>query len=214
MTLVLKLEWAWGGSKIVTAHNTDPLSDVLSLHGFTGIPGTELFIAHRGRLLSSSFSLSFHEIQNGDRVICYMKKLPTNEKSRKFLESLIPSRHVATQIFPAADTSETNRRTQNARMDDLAFSSWESQADCGKMMADLLQEQEEQSQEKATPEDEFELDLTDATEISDLPLPSLLRSDGFGQTNWAKGTRGWRSGYVADVAEQPRRGNFFDHLKK
>jgi hypothetical protein len=213
MAIVMKLTWTWGGSKIVSAQSTDILSDVLCSNGFVAVSGTELYVAHRGRFLDISFSVGFHELKPGDRLICHVQKLPSKDQSRRFLESLTPSRRFVSHMSPVTDLYEANRRTVNARLDDLSFASWESLPDYRGMMADLLQEQEEQNSTDQSDDDLYQLNFTEATEISDQPLPSMFHADGLGHGSSGKGG-GWTSAYVKDIADQSRRGSFFDHLKK
>jgi hypothetical protein len=199
---------------VIIAHETDALSDILSSHGFAAVPGTRLCVAHRGRFLEDDLSLHFYHIKSGDSLICLVKQQPSTEKSRKFLESLSPVRRVVCQMVPLADSIEENRRAEEARLSDLSLASWEATTDFREVMKDLLEQQEPQKVHKE-PEDQIRaLDLTPATQISDAPLPTFFRASTIPHNGVIKSGYEWGSGYRKDRSDQPKRGNFFDNLKK
>jgi hypothetical protein len=147
--LVLWLQWTWGSSKIALVHRTDVLTDVLTSHGFTATEGFDLFVAHQGRLLDGYFSLQFHGIKSGDRLVCVLRKLPSKDKSRRFLDSMTPPRRMFCQSTPVTDSSDADRRTEQARLNDISFANWESLPGLPAVMNDILKEQEEQIYENS-----------------------------------------------------------------
>jgi hypothetical protein len=82
------------------------------------------------------------------------------------------------------------------------------------MMADMLRQQDDQSSDQQSDDESPPLNLTEATEISDLPLPNLFYSNGFSHGYSAKGACEWTSGRLTDISEQPPHGDFFHDFKK
>jgi hypothetical protein len=212
--LVLKLEWSWGGSKIVHASSTDTLSHVLMSNGFAAMEGSVICVAHRGRLLQEDFTLHFSQVKTGDRLICTMKKLPTKEKSRAFLATLSRSRRVVCQMVPVVDPSESSRRAEQARIADLSFSTWEAMNDLPALLTDLFRQESEQNQERKSTSEIPPTNLTEARQICEDPLPYHFQAISFAANGTRKGGPGWSSGFVKDIPDQSKRGDFFEDLKK
>jgi hypothetical protein len=210
----VNIEWAWGCSKIVHACSTDILSDVLNSNGFCPIEGSRLLVAHRGRFLVPDFSLQFHEIKTGDHVVCILKRLPSRDKSQRFLESLSPPHRIVFQPISVTETPETDRCCEEARLGDLTFAHWESNPGFPLVMTDLLRQQEEESNEKQSDGITWLTHLTDSPEICEGPLPTASHYETSLASSVFKNGPDWCSGFVADIADQSIRGNYFDHLKK
>jgi hypothetical protein len=212
--LVLSVQWNWGSPKIVRVRSTDILSDVLTSNGFIPMEGFRLFVVNRGRLLDEGFSLQFHEITTGDHLVCVLKRLPSKDKSRRFLESLTPARRVVCQTTPIADAAEADRRSEQARLNDISFAGWESLPALRVVMNDLLREQEEHDHGKLSDEDIYPTNLAESQGMGETPLPNLFHTDCMPANGIFKNGYEWSSRYVKDIPDQAKRGNFFDHLKK
>jgi hypothetical protein len=211
--LVIRVSWTWGGSTIIYAHPTDLLSDVLSCHGFSPVPGSDLGVALRGRFVEHCFSLQFLQIQSGDHLHGLLKRQPSNEKSRRFLESLAPAKR-RSQPVAVIDHSDANRRSQQARLSDLFHAQWEGRMDFNAFLIEMLERHAEPHKDVRSDFETRIPDLSQPRRISEDPLPRMFQIHGFTSAEVFKSDRDWRSGYVKEVSGKTKRGNFFDHLKK
>jgi hypothetical protein len=212
--VVLKLKWTGGASKIARVHRTDVLSDVLTTHGFTAPEGFDIFIAHRGSLLGVDFSLQFHGINTGDHLVCVLKKLPSKDKSRQFLDSVAPARRIFPQYTPVTDSSDVNCSTEQARLNDISFRVWESLPGLPAVMNDLLKELEEQIRENPSSVDLCPANVTESREMSEAPLPNPFHTDSNPWNGVFKSSYEWGARCVKDIPDQFKHGDFFDDLKK
>jgi hypothetical protein len=211
--LIIKVAWSWGGSQIIHAHATDALSDVLASHSFSATNGSDLHVALRGCFVDTCFSLQFLQIHTGDHLYCLLKRQPSKEKSRRFLESLTPKPR---RSPPAAiaDRTDGNKRSQQAKLDDMAYAQWESRVDSRSVLTQILKQREDQTNDTQSDDETYVTELSQEGEISEAPLPHLFQSDGFATAGVLKAGYGWKPGCLKGVSNQSKRGNFFDHLKK
>jgi hypothetical protein len=211
MDLILKVQWQWGGSKIVRTCASCPVSDVLAFQGFSPLENTTLLVAHKGHLVDPLFSFQYHNVQTGDRLVCMLKRLPSREKSSRFRESVSPTKRVVCQLAPISDPAEANRRAQIARLTDLSFLAWEAMPDGQLVMEDMLRQQERQAKDRvgfAGP-----TVVPESRGMSEAPLPNCFHSDAVLGSGVCKGKQ-WPPGFVKDLSDQPRRGSPFDWIKK
>lgn len=169
------LTWTWGGAVTVESKRDSLLIDSLKRSGFTGIEGARIVCVFKGKVVIPEFSIQYLGIKNGDKIVVCAKKDQTRDRSKRFLESLKPTKKVAQQVVVSPDITEVAARLEHARINDLAFSSWEAMPDYPLVMNDLLKSQEEQHVEVVA-DDEIEItDITPATHINEDPLPNIFK---------------------------------------
>jgi hypothetical protein len=200
MDLALRVQWHWGGSKVIRVSSASPISAALTAHGFTALPDTFLVVAHRGRSVSPQFTFRHYGVRSGDRLVCLLKRLPTREKSRRFLESLFPRKAAA-----APARADDGNAAQVARLEDLEFISKEAMPNFPAVLNDLLREQ-----------DSDEGDSYDCIEPTVLSEADLIAEDPLPISHKAEAVVVWKSvcGRAPALMEQQRRGNSFDQIKK
>jgi hypothetical protein len=206
MDLVLKVQWQWGGAKIIRTTADSPVCDAVALHGFAPVADTTLLVAHRGRLIDPLFTFRSHDVQAGDRLVCMLKRPPS-----RFRDLVSPTKRVVCQLAPISDPAEAGRRGQTARLTDLSFVGWEAMPMGHLVMVDLLRQQEKQVKDKV--EVSGPTVVTESHGMSEAPLPILVQSDAVTGSGICRGHQ-WMKGFVKDIADQPRRGSPFDRIKK
>jgi hypothetical protein len=163
MDLALRVAWHWGGSKVIRTSSTFPIYAALAPHGFISLPSALLVVAHRDRFVDPQFTFCHYAIRSGDLLVCALRRLPTREKSWRFLESLFPRRLPAD---PARDDDERSA-WQVAHLSDLEFMSKEGRSDFPVILNEMLREQdEEESDDTQEP-----TVLAAASKIAEDPLP-------------------------------------------
>jgi hypothetical protein len=132
----LRVQWLWGRGTRITVSEYDVVGESLTFHGFSALHGTELILAHRGRVLDERFTFHHHGVRPGDLIICQLKRIPTKEKSQRFLSSLAKRRQIP---LPAASERDSSARVaEQARLSDLAFAAWECHPRLPTILRDLL----------------------------------------------------------------------------
>jgi hypothetical protein len=86
-TLVLRVQWNWGDSKIVHTPSSSSIGGVLSSHGFHRPGEHQLLVAYKSELTNLLFSFHYYHVFDLDRLICLAKKIPSKSNSLLFLKS-------------------------------------------------------------------------------------------------------------------------------
>jgi hypothetical protein len=195
MDLALSVRWHWGGSKVIRASSASPISTALTSNGFSALPNTLLIVAHKGQVVNPQFTFHHYQIRTGDQLVCLLKRLPTREKSCRFLEALFPRKAIA-----AATPTEDDRTTQQvARLSDLASMMREARPGFPLVRSDQLAEQDDDGCLEPTI-------LSETIEIAEDLFPMSCQPET---------VVAWKSvcGRALELMEQ-RRGNSFDQIKK
>jgi hypothetical protein len=177
----LRVQWTWGGRKVIKVSEYDVVGATMCLHGFSALNGTQIFFAHRGRILDDRFTFRYHGIKPGDLIVCQLRRLPTKDKSERFLSSLAHRTHVG---FPVTNERDDQARfAEQARLCDQAFAEWECHPQLPTILRDLLSDRS----------DSGEFDEEEPTvvcgphEISERPLPCATGGMGRGRRSEARG---------------------------
>jgi hypothetical protein len=202
--LILRVQWYWGGSTIVRTPSSSSIGDALSIHGFAAFDRSIVVVAHRGRLVDPLFTFHHYNVRSGDRLVCLSKRLPSKDKSNRFLSSLCapPRRPVEA---PRPDLTDADRTAEVARLNDFTYLASESAPELVGIARDLLRQQDEQASERNDIRIPTVLRLDAAPKISDAPLPCCFRREDVANAVWKKY---WL------VPEQQPRGGHFDGLRK
>ena len=136
--LVLRMQWNWGGEKIVKTNSFEVIGDCVSREGFVPFEGSRIFGACNGRAIDLDMTFSYYNIRNGSKVVLCAKRVPGRGSRRQFGEMRNQRRGVAEELFRRR--IDVARREEIARLDDLAFASWECETEFATMMKDMLKE--------------------------------------------------------------------------
>ncbi|KAK8893454.1 hypothetical protein M9Y10_021876 [Tritrichomonas musculus] len=201
--IVIRAQWTWGDSKIIKTLDTNVIGDVLTEEGFEEISGNRLIIVCNGKILEPYFTFAHYSIKNGMKLVMALKKLPTKDRSRKFLESLNMNKQNAVS-FPQTQQNENSqaevaRMEEIARLTDLAYSTWEALPDCNLIMNEILSSQQEQAQEYIYEEEPIPTDITKADQIQEDPLPNFLDDLRVSSSGTLKSEISFSSGLLPDT---------------
>ncbi|OHT12486.1 hypothetical protein TRFO_17640 [Tritrichomonas foetus] len=190
--------WNWGGAQIIDALSSDQIGETLAEFGFSALAGTRLIIAHNGKVIDPSFSFGYYNTTNGSKFVLLLKKLPSKERSRKFLESM--EKRDTIQYFKVTrDPTEITRREEIARLNDLALMTWESLPDFPLIMKEIINSQEKQSAESwLVRNNNYETVIPESSKISEDPLPNLFEKEKVGAPGLFKNDFGLGSSFMAD----------------
>lgn len=201
--IIIRAQWTWGDSKIIKTFDNNVIGDVLSEEGFEEISGNKLIIACNGKLIEPCFTFAHYSIKSGMKLVMTLKKIPTKDKSRKFLESLNMNKQNSITLNQShqaeKNQSEEARMEEIARLTDLAYSTWEALPDCNLIMNEILASQEEQAQEYAFEEENIPTDITKADQIQEEPLPNFLDDLRVSSSGTLKNEYNFSSGLLADT---------------
>ena len=152
--LVVKVQWSWGGSKVVTVDANAPLGESLSRFGFipSSPENSQLIYACNGKALRGDLSFGFQGVKNGNLIICHDKTIrpKTSDRKRKFLESL---KHRPMYNYEDEESKrfakqtakiEEARRVEISRLNDITFSSYEMMIEYPMLLKDMLKSEEEE----------------------------------------------------------------------
>ncbi|OHS97307.1 hypothetical protein TRFO_36547 [Tritrichomonas foetus] len=139
-----------------------------------GQPGSQqLLFVYKGKILDGNFSFDYHKIKTGSTIICHLKnvKAHSNEKKMRFLESLKAKNNYSNifsqnELFQADFNIKTRyyeylknreienekysnildeaRRSEISRLNDLAFSAWETMPEYPNILKEMLKNEEEE----------------------------------------------------------------------
>lgn len=199
--IVIRVQWTWGESKIIKTFDSNVIGEVLSEEGFEELNGNRIIIVCDGKILEPYFTFKHYSIKSGMKLVLALKKIPTKDKSRRFLESLNKQNSVTS---PQSHQSERNqaeiaRIEEIARLTDLAYSTWEALPDCNLIMNEILASQEEQTQEYIYEEEQIPTDITKADKIQEDPLPNFLDDLRVSSSGTLKNYSSFGSGIIADT---------------
>ena len=125
--LLVHVRWNWGGDKTIEVNSCDVIGECLETEGFVVPSNSDLFAAFRGQLISLRMSFSYYGMVDGSVIVLVMKKRKTHDRTRRFLESLKRKEPIVTIVAP--DPCLIARKEEMARLNDLAFASWEAGPD-------------------------------------------------------------------------------------
>jgi hypothetical protein len=181
--IVIRVRWTWGGGVIARASPFSIICDVLEAHGFSGPAQTRLIVACLGRVIDPAFSFSHYRIPNGSTIACLLRRLPSRDKSRRFLDSLAPPPPDARAF--EADPAFVR---EQLRLTDLTFAAWD---DDPATPIDLLRQREEGMKEIiARAQLPAPVTIVAATPtIGETPLPKFERGD---TATFCKNAAKWR----------------------
>jgi hypothetical protein len=211
MDLVLKVQWQWGGAKVVRTCADRPVCDVLSLHGFSALENATLLVAHKGRVIDGLFTFGHHDVRTGDRLVCLLRRPRGRDRSSRFRDMVWPVKRVVCQLGPIGDPAEASRRAEIARMTDLSFIGWELMPDGQRVMEDFQQEKEKQPKDRAGFSGPTV--VTESQGMSEAPLPIFSQPDAVLWSAISKGKR-WPPGFVNELSDQARGEGPFDGIEK
>jgi hypothetical protein len=206
--LRIKVQWNWGGARIVDTDSTATVFEALTANGFSALPNSILFVAHRGRFIESHFTLRYYGIKSGDILVCLLRALPTNDKSRRFLASLEPREPLHYTAVPAGMANQTDIQVEASRLSDLTFAGWEVHNGFTLILAELVRQNQEDT---PTPGNQRRTVIAATPAICEDPLPmlDLTEKEKMGQYD-----RDWKREIISVIPEQQRRGNPPDGRKK
>lgn len=201
--IIIRVQWTWGDSKIIKTLENNIIGDVLSEEGFEEISGNKLIVVCNGKILEPYFTFAHYSIKSGMKLVLALKKIPTKDKSRKFLESLNMSKQNPITL-PQSHQTEKNqpevaRMQEIARLTDLAYSTWEALPDYNLIMNEILASQEEQAQEYTYEEEPIPTVITKADQIQEDPLPNFLDDLRVSSSGTLKNDYSFGSGLLADT---------------
>jgi hypothetical protein len=169
--IVLRVQWNWGGSKIIHAPLFSPIEESLSRNGFSAINDRViLLVAYKGKLINQLMTFHYYGISSGDHLICMSKKL---QLKRDF-----PFTMNSDTIIPVKVTTEESPQRQLLRINDLAFTRCEMVQRLPIILNDLLNDID-QRRHKAMSDTITATVIPETPSISEAPMPTVFRGTYF-----------------------------------
>ena len=199
-TLIIKAQFSWGGSKIIKTNESEAIGSVFTENGIIPITGTRLIFAFRGQLINPDFSFHHYGISSGSKIIVSFQKIPSNDKKRRFLESLERRENgrYFTVIKQTPDVNDIARKEEIARINDVMFMSLEGMTEFPLFMKEMLKNQNKQNTENWTVKINHPTVIPENKSINEDPLPYIKENEIFGKANTFKNEFGFTAGFKTD----------------
>ena len=169
--------WKWGKKIPVEGSLMDQINTILIQNGIIETDLFKIRLFFKGKEIKKEFSLSYYNINNNSNIYIIEKKLLPKGRAQQFLNSLNKNKEIEKKTN---FINPNNSLTENARISDRIFATWEMLQDSELFYLNMLKNRQviENLNENET---KYPTIITKSTEISTKPLPHCYSFDNLNE---------------------------------